>query len=159
MVWLKRRPTSLLALWGNESGSALVEAGIVLPVAIIVLAGGLEFGRALSYHHAADKAVRNAARYIARIPEENVGNKDNAENLVRYGIWDSSVPNGAPSLLSPGKLTNLRLIIIDNEATPPEPSRIRLEADVSYSLPLLTVLNRDASISVTVTHEQPYIGQ
>ncbi|WP_165820057.1 TadE/TadG family type IV pilus assembly protein [Microvirga sp. KLBC 81] len=148
-----------LELWQDQSGAALVEAAIVVPVALIVLAGGLELGRAISYHHAADKAVRNAARYIARVPAADVSNDQNAENLVRYGTWSSSVPSGVRSALSPGNVTDVRVVVTDDAATPPRPVRVRLEADVQYSLPLLTILDSNASLSVTVAHEQPYIGE
>src|SRR5688572_13711564 len=74
--WLVRE------FWRCERGAAIVETAIVLPVGVLLLVGGLELGRGLSYHHAADKSVRNAARYLARIPDTVPLTDALAEQLV-----------------------------------------------------------------------------
>ena len=49
-------------------GTAIVETAIVLPLIVLLLFGIVELGRALQHHHALTKSVRDAARYIARVP-------------------------------------------------------------------------------------------
>jgi hypothetical protein len=49
-------------------GTAIVETAIVLPVIVLLMFGIVELGRALQQHHALTKSVRDAARYIARVP-------------------------------------------------------------------------------------------
>ena len=63
--------TALLRLFGQlarcSSGTATLEAAIVLPVAIALMAGGMDFGRAFWASATADKSMRDAARYLARV--------------------------------------------------------------------------------------------
>ena len=55
----------LLRFASCSSGSALVEMTIVVPVAISLMAGGVDFGLALSTQATGSKSVRDAARYLA----------------------------------------------------------------------------------------------
>src|SRR5829696_5308912 len=48
------------------SGAAVLEAAVVLPLAIALMVGGVEFGRAIFNYHTVDKSLRNATRYLAR---------------------------------------------------------------------------------------------
>ena len=50
------------------SGNALVEATIVIPMVISLMAGGVDFGLILSTQATAEKSVRAAARYLATVP-------------------------------------------------------------------------------------------
>ena len=52
-----------------ERGTASLEAVIVLPVAISLMAGGIEFGRILSASATVDKSMRGAVRYLTQVPE------------------------------------------------------------------------------------------
>ena len=54
----------LLQLARSSSGSALVEMTIIVPVAISLMAGGVDFGWALSTQATGSKSVRDAARYL-----------------------------------------------------------------------------------------------
>src|SRR5437870_6846227 len=54
------------------SGSAIMEGALVIPVAISLMAGGVEFGRIYSTASTADKSMRSAARYLARLPRDAV---------------------------------------------------------------------------------------
>ncbi len=53
---------------GDRRGSALVEFSIAAPMLVILSFGAIEVGRALQQHHVMNKAVRDAARYLARAP-------------------------------------------------------------------------------------------
>jgi hypothetical protein len=147
-----RRTKRLWDVWRDESGNALVEAAIVVPVALMVLAGGFELSRGISYHHAADKAVRDAARYIARLPSGLAYDTARAQNLVTYGCWSTSACG--QSVLSPGTVSQLRF-----PQARFDDGFVRLEADVQYSFPLLSLILPNPTLVFTVTHEQPYIGE
>jgi Flp pilus assembly protein TadG len=150
--FMKRTRMFFSEFWHADSGVALVEAGIVLPVFLIVLAGGVELGRAISYHHTADKALRDSARFIARLPTDVAYDTARAQNLVAYGSWS---PSGTPpSRLYPGVLTQLRFDQARFNA-----GFVRLEADVTYTFPMLSVILGNDGLTVTVTHEQPHIGE
>jgi len=59
---------SLAALIGNRRGSAAVEMALVLPILLFLMCGAVEAGNYFLSEHVVDKAVRDAARYAARLP-------------------------------------------------------------------------------------------
>jgi Flp pilus assembly protein TadG len=59
---------SMAQLIRCTSGSALVEMTIVVPVAIALMAGAVDFGMAFSTQASLGKAARDAARYLAGLP-------------------------------------------------------------------------------------------
>ena len=52
----------------NRSGAALLELGLLLPLLLCLMGGMAEFGRAFHQYHIANKGVKSAARYLARVP-------------------------------------------------------------------------------------------
>jgi Flp pilus assembly protein TadG len=73
-----------------SSGSALVEMTIILPVAISLMAGGVDFGWWVSTQATGSKSVRDAARYLATLPTSinvcsNAAAQANAQSLAVYG--------------------------------------------------------------------------
>jgi Flp pilus assembly protein TadG len=51
-----------------SSGTALVEMTIIVPLAIALMAGVVDFGMAFSSQATLGKSVRDAARYLAGLP-------------------------------------------------------------------------------------------
>jgi Flp pilus assembly protein TadG len=91
---------SLLRLARCSSGNALVEMTIVVPVAISLMAGGVDFALALTTQATGSKSVRDAARFLGSLrwaggvpcswPTVTVGGlslsaTDAAKNLAVYG--------------------------------------------------------------------------
>lgn len=52
----------------DRHGTAIVETAIILPVVVLLLFGLMEVGHALQQQHVLAKSVRDAARYLARVP-------------------------------------------------------------------------------------------
>jgi Flp pilus assembly protein TadG len=80
--------TPLRDLWRCESGSALVEMTIILPLAVALMVGVVDFGVGLSTQATANKAVREAARYLSSLPSAACTQgwaQTNAKNLAVYG--------------------------------------------------------------------------
>ena len=61
----------LRRLAGCTSGAATLEAAIVLPVAISLMVGGVEFGNLFLTYGTAAKSVRDAARYLPASRKRN----------------------------------------------------------------------------------------
>jgi hypothetical protein len=105
------------------SGAAAVEAAIVLPVAIVLMAGGVEFGRLFSVYGTAAKSVRSAARYLARVPQANICDKwvlNNAKNLAIYRALDSTdakplIPGWTPENVCTNSLARTACIDLSAE--------------------------------------------
>ena len=58
----------MLRLAGDSTGSALVEMTIVVPVAISMMAGVVDFGMAFATQATGGKSLRDAGRYLSTLP-------------------------------------------------------------------------------------------
>lgn len=54
--------------WRRRDGTAAAEFVLILPIVAIMLFGIMEIGRLLHDFHAVSKGVRNATRYLSRMP-------------------------------------------------------------------------------------------
>jgi Flp pilus assembly protein TadG len=138
----------------------MLEAAIVMPVAISLMIGGIEFGNLFLRYGTAAKSARDAARYLARVPLAKLcdtgptGVQTIATNLAVYG---NASGTGDPLIPPP------------NPGPPPSGSTINLTVDcgnpvnvtvqaVVPNTPLM--FGGFASISflrnATYTHTQPY---
>jgi|ERR1051326_4568481 hypothetical protein len=86
----------LKLLRSAESGAALVEAAVVLPVFLTLVGGVYEFGFFLFQEQLVNAGVRDAARYLALTvdPTSNT-NQSFAKNLAVRG----SIVGGAPRVV------------------------------------------------------------
>ncbi len=55
----------------DQHGTALIELAVVLPVLLLICLGVFEFGNAIYTRHLIENGVRDAARYIAGIQNNN----------------------------------------------------------------------------------------
>lgn len=79
-----------------ESGAALVEAAVILPVFLTLVGGVYEFGFFLYQEQLVTSGVRDAARYLALTAEPNgVTNQSNARNLAVSGSISGGTPRVA----------------------------------------------------------------
>ena len=58
----------LLSFFADRNGSAAVEMVLVLPILLALMLGAVDVGNYFLSEHVVDKAVRDAARYAARLP-------------------------------------------------------------------------------------------
>lgn len=138
------------------SGASLVEVTLVMPLAVMLMAGSAEFGRALYAYHTADKSVKSAARYLARLPATAVGEAwalSKARNLAMTGKLEDG---GSPLIRGWTDPSKVRL---DAASLASNPSVIHLEAEVPFSTPMLTALGFSNTVTFTVRHEERYISE
>src|SRR4051794_5976032 len=124
-----------------DRGSALVETAIVVPVAIALFAGGIELSRGIFYNHAAEKSVRDVARYMARLPAAQAGDSALAKQ------WVSSELEKTP--------TN---VVVTVDAARLAAGFVRINGQITYQLSLLSLVWSSPAITFQVAHEEPYIG-
>ncbi len=92
------RPALFRRLLAGRSGSAAVEFALVLPFMVLLCFAFVGAGRLFWNYHIAVSAVRDAARYAARLPMDCAGftgtsaaqNLTNTQNLTRTGTVDAS---------------------------------------------------------------------
>lgn len=68
----------------DESGAAILEFALVLPILIALVFGCFEIGRALLVQQAMEQAVRAGARYLARALDPDCA--PNCPEIVRHAI-------------------------------------------------------------------------
>ncbi len=166
-------------LWKARGGVAAVEFVLILPLLALMLFGTIEIGRILFDFHAASKTVRDATRYLTRIPATSLGlacpkvtvnngaaEIANAKNLALRGTIDTS----KPYLL--GYWTDANSIVVtvsclDNSADTYLgfyagadwiPS-ITVSATVPIPLLMGGLLGLGDTLTFTVSHEEVHFGQ
>jgi Flp pilus assembly pilin Flp len=136
----------------NENGASLVEVTLVLPLAVALMGGIAVFGDALRAYHQADKSVRSAARYLARIQNQAAIDSwafDRAENLALRGSLDGSTPYLVNAWQTSGVISLIQEADADN---------IVIRADVDYPV-LVKWFDLPWTISYSVQHREPRIGE
>jgi Flp pilus assembly protein TadG len=69
----------------DESGQALVEFALILPVILLLMVGMLEFARAWNLHQALTDATREGARRAA-VQDPKMDNQDSVKAAIWRGI-------------------------------------------------------------------------
>lgn len=153
--------TQLRTFRDCTSGTALVEMTIVVPVLLLLMVGIIEVGRAIQDYETADKSMRSAARYLARLPEALICTYgyDNARELAVYGTISPS--DGTPPLIAgwdPATVTFSRSPVCGT--LPPEGGNLvlRIHADVPIPVPMLGAISLPTTVNIRVDHEERHIG-
>lgn len=157
----------LLSRFGRaRKGAALVEFSLLAPVLIFLMCGLAEFSNAMRQYHIMEKSVRDAARYLARVPMTgctiNGGAITAAQNLALTGQTASGGPYVLPAWTDPA---TVRVAVADCVSNTTHTYRghdqmpvIEVTADATYEdLGLLGVLGFD-EINLEVRHQQLWIG-
>lgn len=141
-----------------ERGTASIEAVIILPLSISLMAGGIEFGRILSANATADKSMRSAVRYLTQVPGEYVCSwgLTNAQNLAVYG----QLTTGTTPLL-PGWTTGTVILITPTNCAGglPDPTIIELRADVPFTVNMLGVIGITNSFTLRGRHQELHLAR
>jgi TadE-like protein len=103
IVTAKSRYSFFRCFWRDRQGVAFLELTLLFPLLLALSLGVFEFGRGLQHYHAVNKAARDAARYLARVPatcpSAGTGNgtvaanfQTNARNLALTGQISGGTP-------------------------------------------------------------------
>lgn len=77
-----RRRFTLRGCGRDESGHAVIELAIVLPVMLMIALGVFEFGRLIYSYHLIQNGVRDGARYVAGLPYDPGNTTQTANQLA-----------------------------------------------------------------------------
>jgi hypothetical protein len=139
-------------------GAATIEAVIVLPVGILLMVGSVEFGRIMSGYATADKSMRAATRYLARVPESAVctWGIENARNLAVFGTIN---PEQDTAPLLPGwDAADVTLAQPACGGIWSDPIVIELSSGVQFEVFMLDAIGLPNSWTLNVRHEERHIG-
>lgn len=152
-------------LAASRSGVAMFELAITLPILLIIFAGGWELARGLLVYDKLNKGVRDASRYLARV--------DDPKSALSLTMAQRLVLSGDIDLDQPPRLDYTKVTIVVDKKTWPNTTPplyrsndggtgpievIQVRADMVYDTPLLGFMNFASPITLTVMHQQRYIG-
>ena len=139
------RPSSLLRrLRRDESGAALVELAISLPLMLIIFATAVEGARLMWSFEAANTGVRDAARYLARRTPLDIctsGSIPLSDDAIRDRI--RAQVNGSrwfPSKVSVNSASASLSCVAGTYRVSPAPV-VRVSAQVSVAFPFASVFS------------------
>ena len=146
-----------------SSGNGLVEMTIILPVAISLLAGGVDFGMALSTWATGSKSAHDAARYLGSLPATAVcggtpWGVSNAKNLAVYGTLTAG---GSGTELIRGWSTSDVQVTYTSGCTnsPPQAFNITVTAAIPYtSIIVASFLPIPSTYTMNATHQESSLG-
>ncbi|MGC9370868.1 MAG: TadE/TadG family type IV pilus assembly protein [Paracoccaceae bacterium] len=149
---------------GDERGSVLVEALLLLPVLTIFTIGVLEFGNVLWQRHQVQTGVRDAARYWSRCqpahpsvspPFNSWCSVSIAQNIAFYGTPDGSGPPRVPGWTDPADLT---ISPVPQPSNPGPTDVVTVTGTLEYNgSPLFGVLNISI-LEIEYSHSERYLG-
>ncbi len=136
------------------SGSALAEMTLIVPVAVALMAGVVDFSNALVKQATAGKSVRDAARYLASLPAVAIcpssgtgWGVSNAQNLVVYG----NIAGTGNPLISGWSTSDVTISAPSCQTNPPVPFNITVTATFSYSPIIITNLVPGSASATALT--------
>jgi Flp pilus assembly protein TadG len=136
------------------SGNALVEMTFIIPVAVFLMVGVVDFGWMLATQATGSKAIHDAARYLANLPSTaicgaNAWGISNAQNLAVYGNTA-----GTGSALIPGwTASNVQIDSTGCNASSPQQFNITVTATFPYSSIMTTTFIRSA-FTLNAQHQE-----
>ena len=151
----------LLRLPRCSSGNALAEMTIIIPVAISLMGGVVDFGMAFSTWATGTKSVRDAARYLGTLPSSYCSSSwavANTQSLAVYGKLGGT--DGVDTPLAPGwKMSggNNNNVTVDCSNLPVS---VVVTAKIPYnSIIVASFLPIAKTYTLSIQHEEPSIGE
>ncbi len=152
-----------------NSGTATLEGALIVPVAIVLMAGGVEFGQLFSTYGTAAKSMRDATRYLARVPQAHICDSwslHNALNLAVYGTLTNTgqplIPNWTPTNISTSNSSITSSLTLVSPSCPPDNSSfvtIELRAAVPYTGFMFGAIGLSNIWTLNVKHQERSIGE
>lgn len=128
----------LFEVRGCTSGSSIVELALIAPLLVFVLAAGFQMAVLTNNYLAMDRAVRGAARYVARLPK--IGADVDATRAKTYLQIE---------------LLKLGATVADPTVAWVDANTFRITASASFSSPLSSMLPIPTTLAVR--YDQPYL--
>lgn len=148
-----------------KKGAALVEFSLLAPVLVMLMCGMCEFSNAMRQYHIMEKGVRDAGRYLARVPMTGCTVNGGAITAARNVALTGQTSGGTNLLRTwsdPNTITITVAQCFNNSSGTyrghAQMPVIQVEARAPYAdLGMLSVLGFSA-FTLDVTHQQLWIG-
>lgn len=143
-------------------GSVLLETALVMPIALILFVGVIDFGRAYYTLAVAQKSVRAAVRYLTTLPPSglcasagavNGWGVDKSKNLALYGNLA-----GSGSVRIPG-WSSTNFTITSSACPVAAGATIHVNATVPFTALTWGYLGLPKTMTMVTDYEGKWIGQ
>lgn len=150
----------------SREGAALVEFSLLAPVLILLMCGLAEFANAMRQYHVMEKGVRDAARYLTRVPMSGCTLNGASVTAAQYLALTGQTAAGGDYFLDQwNDPSTVTVVLAACVANAPRVYRghdqmpvIEVTAQAAYEdLGMLSVLGFD-ELQLEVSHQQLWIG-
>lgn len=151
------------------SGSALVEAAVALPILIFLTVGLMDFALAYKSVSTGQKSIRNAARYMSRLPLSKLcdsganGGQQAAKNLAWYGTTTAGTTPTVPGWNASASYLTITLSPTCTVATPASDTLVQRKINISATIPYTALawqaLDLSPTLNIPIQHEERWLGQ
>jgi Flp pilus assembly protein TadG len=156
---------TLFRFFKARDGAALVEFTLVAPLLILLMCGMAEFANAMRQYHIMEKGVRDAARYLARVPMTGCTVSGDAVTAAQNLALTGRTSGGSfllPTWTDPSTVAVTVPNCFDNSSGTyrgyPQMPVVQVTIDAPYvDLGMLSVLGA-GDIDLEVSHQQLWIG-
>lgn len=141
---------ALRAARDDESGAAIIEFALLLPILILLVFGCFELGRALLVRQAMEGAVRAGARSLAQVPDPTCrpGCSLGAGRAVRLTVDQILANTGLPPAA----------VSAEPMADPPY-GTVVMEASVAFDISFLDAVTFRKRWDLNVRHQEQRVGE
>lgn len=161
---MTRRP--LARFFKSRDGAALVEFTLVAPLLILLMCGMAEFANAMCQYHVMEKGVRDAGRYLARVPMSGCTISGASTTAARNLVLTGRTSAGAPLLATWTDPATITVTVANcfNNTSGAYRGRavipiIEVTANAPYQdLGMLSVIGIDG-LQLQVSHQQLWVGE
>lgn len=159
-------PRPFRSLGKARGGAALVEFTLVAPLLLLLMCGMAEFANALRQYHIMEKGVRDAGRYLARVPMTGCTISSSATTAAQNLALTGRISGGSALLPTWDDAATVSVTVADcfnNSANTyrgrSEIPIIEVSANAPYvDLGLLSIIGLD-DITLDVSHQQYWVGE
>lgn len=92
----------LFPLQVGQRGAAAIEFAFLLPFLLLIFTGMIEFGRAMWYYNALDKAARDSARYLSTVQVSDLATEAASATSTSRTIVANAATRAGVAGLTPG---------------------------------------------------------
>jgi len=150
----------------DRDGAAVVEFALLAPLLIFLMCGMAEFANAMRQYHVMEKGVRDAGRYLARVPMTGCTVSGTATTAAQNLAITGRTSGGTALLPNWTNVSSVAVSVaqcVNNSSAAyrghAEMPVIQVQAAAPYAdLGLLTILGI-GSINLEATHQQLWIGE
>lgn len=144
----------------STSGAAIIEAAVIIPLAIVLFGGIFDFARAYTTLSAAQKSMRGAVRYLTLLPSGLVCSNSGvtaAKNIALYGKTTAG-PAGS-ELVRGWQASDITLDKPTSCSNNAPVDVVKMSASVPYTSFMWGIVGLPNTFTMNVEYEQRWIGQ